>query len=273
MHTPTISSAARFLSAAAMAFAVTISGFVSNGCNATVDCAVDGKTYQRGESFDASDGCNSCSCTEDGVSCTKANCVATCEHDGNVYELGDTFGASDGCNSCECTEGGVACTLLGCPEPVCDYNGQNYELGATFEAGDGCNTCSCIENGEVACTDMACPEPDCIYAGESYQEGESFPALDGCNTCECTASGIACTDIACACNPATEWYRDYVSTDPDECALIDYACPDNTVAFVNECGCGCEQNSECPEWFSCMPPAQCDVEQIEKDCPYSDIAY
>jgi hypothetical protein len=38
----------------------------------------------------------------------------------------------------------------------------------------------------------------CRAGGTSYRIGESFPAGDGCNTCSCSASGIACTLIACA---------------------------------------------------------------------------
>lgn len=39
----------------------------------------------------------------------------TCEYEGETYEVGEGFTASDGCNSCSCTETGeVACTLMAC---------------------------------------------------------------------------------------------------------------------------------------------------------------
>ncbi len=41
--------------------------------------------------------------------------VATCEYNNQTYEAGEGFTASDGCNSCSCGETGeVACTLMAC---------------------------------------------------------------------------------------------------------------------------------------------------------------
>ena len=34
--------------------------------------------------------------------------------------------------------------------------------------------------------------------------------------------------------------RDYISTDPDQCALVKFACADGLTPFSDECGCGCE---------------------------------
>jgi len=201
-----------------------------------------------------------------------SDCLDTCEYEGAIYVAGESFEATDDCNTCTCTSGGVACTAMACIA-TCDYAGQTHFAGDSFDAGDDCNTCSCLEDGQVICTQMACPENTCLYAGVDYQQGETFAALDGCNTCSCTEDGIACTDQACTCDPDDEWYRNYVSVDPAECALIDYVCAENTTAFTNECGCGCEQSYECPQWFNCMPPAECDPQQIAEDCPYSDIAY
>ena len=87
----------------------------------------------------------------------------------------------------------------------------------------------------------------------------SFPSLDGCNTCTCGPDGaVSCTEIACACDPAKEWWRHYVALDPASCAAIDYACPPNTTMFSNACGCGCEEDASCPPFFDCEPPATCD---------------
>jgi hypothetical protein len=39
----------------------------------------------------------------------------TCEWDGETYERGETFPAGDGCNSCHCGDDGqVSCTLVAC---------------------------------------------------------------------------------------------------------------------------------------------------------------
>ena len=80
----------------------------------------------------------------------------------------------------------------------------------------------------------------CSYGGQTYQSGDQFEATDGCNSCSCSASGsVACTKMACTCNPATETHRNYVGT-PQQCMVIRYTCPSGQVPFSNSCGCGCE---------------------------------
>ncbi|MBI4701265.1 MAG: hypothetical protein HY744_08920 [Deltaproteobacteria bacterium] len=237
-------------------------------------CEYQGQFYAPGESFPAGDGCNNCGCGEDGmVACTAMACEG-CWDQGQHYLPGETFPAGDGCNTCSCMDyGSLECTAMACPSG-CEYQGQLYAPGESFPAGDGCNTCSCAQDGtgEVLCTQMPCAG-ECVYLGNSYQQGETFPSVDGCNDCTCTVKGVVCTDKACPCDPDKEWWRKYVSTDPDECKLIDYGCPENTTSFENACGCGCEQDLSCPQWFDCEPPNPCDVEAIKKKCPYSGIAY
>ena len=49
----------------------------------------------------------------------------TCEVDGKTYQAGDSFPASDGCNSCTCGPNGlVACTEKACPCRVGGCSGQ-----------------------------------------------------------------------------------------------------------------------------------------------------
>lgn len=228
-------------------------------------CTWNGTPHALGTTW--KEACNTCSCDLDGtVGCTLMACG--CEYGGNYYNPGDTWTASDGCNQCTC--GGdlsVACTETDCA-PMCEYNGQYYAPGESWKP-DACNTCYCDQNGQSACTGAYCP-PECTYAGTTYQVGESFPALDGCNTCTCTDGGIVCTKVACSCDPTTEWWRDYVSTSVNECALIDFACPENTTGFQNACGCGCEQDASCPQTIDCQPPTDCT--ELKKKCPYSLVA-
>jgi len=196
-----------------------------------------------------------------------------CMYEGQFYPIGAKFPSIDKCNSCTCeTPTVVSCTNMACTAPGCDYNGKHYNAFESFPAGDGCNTCTCGQDGQIACTGAYC-EPICTYAGKPYSIGQQFPSLDGCNTCICTDQGISCTEINCPCNPEKEWWRSYVATDPAKCALIDYACIENTKPFQNACGCGCEQDPSCPEYFDCMPPSPCNPEEIKKKCPYSKIAY
>lgn len=153
----------------------------------------------------------------------------------------------------------------------CTWEGKTYPIGATFKDADGCNSCECQEDGTVGCTLMACGD-DCTYGGEVHPFGSAFPSLDGCNTCTCDANGVNCTEMACACDPASEWWREYAAEDPKTCQVIDYACPENTTMFGNDCGCGCEQDPSCPQAFDCQPPKSCDAEALHAQCPYSDIA-
>ncbi|PKN31812.1 MAG: hypothetical protein CVU63_21985 [Deltaproteobacteria bacterium HGW-Deltaproteobacteria-20] len=130
----------------------------------------------------------------------------------------------------------------------------------------------CVLDGSYPDAAGSCQPAACTYEGQDYLPGDSFPALDGCNTCSCTDSGmVACTKMACVCNPAEEWWRQYVATDPSTCAVIKYSCPPKTFHFANECGCGCEQDAACPEWINCMPPTDCS--QQRADCPYSPVAW
>jgi hypothetical protein len=185
------------------------------------------------------------------------------------YDAGDTF--VDGCNNCVCNEdGSITCDTGQCAV-TCEFAGEIYQPGQAFPAGDGCNVCSCGSDGSVTCTDSPCGS-SCVYAGVQRAAGETFPALDGCNTCTCESDGnVSCTELACACDAASEWWRDYVETDPGQCAVINYTCPPNTISFENSCGCGCEQSATCAESYDCAPPNQCDVAQIQADCPYSTI--
>ena len=104
-------------------------------------------------------------------------------------------------------------------------------LGAV--AWSGCN--------KRGTSTMAAVPTTCSYEGEVYEVGESFPASDGCNTCQCMANGkVACTLMACPCNPASEPHRIYISTDPEQCAAIRFTCEAGMQPFFNACGCGCE---------------------------------
>jgi hypothetical protein len=118
----------------------------------------------------------------------------------------------------------------------------------------------------------------CTYRNRTYAQGAVLNAGDGCNTCTCGSGGlVACTEKACTCDPTKEANkRKYVGTSAAQCAAIDFACTGNTTMFQNACGCGCEQDPGCPEWFNCMPsvpPSPCDPTQIKDTCPYSGIAY
>ena len=135
-----------------------------------------------------------------------------------------------------------------------------------------CNTCSCSD-GQISSTLAACYT--CKDGDTGYFAGQSVPSRDGCNTCMCEDTGdIRCTEQLCLCDPATDWGKKYVLTDPMRCASADTPpCPANTTPFQNECGCGCAQGSSCPEWINCLPSPQAnDCATLAQTCPYSKLA-
>ena len=175
--------------------------------------------------------------------------------------------------------GGIDCSLVGCAAPPLCSEGCQAECGCC-PCGEGqINT---VDGVDYVCTNgcwdvpgRECYAPD----GRAVPVGSSIHAGDGCNTCTCRADGsLDCSQTECVCDPAAEEnQREYVGTSPDMCAVIDFACPDNTTYFGNDCGCGCEQSLDCPEWFDCMPtmddPGPCNEDEIRSECPYSMILY
>jgi hypothetical protein len=197
-------------------------------------CVADGQEYEVGHAV--ADSCGSCVCQADGeFHCTQADDCdePTCVVGDTEYSEGATWDDPSGCGVCSCFEGRVECEAFSCEE--CIWQGEQHFPGEEFPAGDGCNTCTCDVDGNVSCTLAICST--CLWGEEEYVAGESFPAGDGCNTCTCGDDGsVSCTEIACSCAPSTEWWRSYVATSPEECALIDYVCPGVTTSFQNECG-------------------------------------
>ena len=116
-----------------------------------------GNECDPGDEKPAGDGCNTCSCTDDGTwACTEIGCGECTD--------GAMRSAGDGCNECVCMEGTWACTQEDC---------------ATCTIGDvrpsDCGSCWCADNGDGPtwnCTAIYCP-PECI-AGDTKQAG------DGC---------------------------------------------------------------------------------------------
>jgi hypothetical protein len=133
----------------------------------------------------ADDGCNTCTCTEGGWSCTEEACGTEC----TAGDLAGS-GSSDGCNTCTCVDGFWSCTEMDCPvEPMCTP-------GESVVAPDGCNTCLCGDDGTLtACTDKACVEEPVGCGGWlgdtcgddeycAYVEGQLCGAADASATCE-----------------------------------------------------------------------------------------
>ncbi|MEZ4374405.1 MAG: hypothetical protein R3B07_26525 [Polyangiaceae bacterium] len=115
-------------------------------------------------------------------------------------------------------------------------------------------------------------DPGCSMYGRVFPLGTThFDAYD-CNECECVGTPIG-TSWGCtlkACGGCKELSGvSYVAKSPQECAVIDYACPANTEGWGDDCGCGCRQNPDCAETYDCRNG--CEREVIETWCPFSAI--
>ncbi len=172
-------------------------GSTGVGGSTSVTCVYNNANYAVGASFKSSDGCNSCTCTSNGIACTELACAA-----GGSSSVGGATGTS-GCVTaadckgalpalCEqCTDGSSGCAHYVCNSGSCEiaycgtvgctYESVDYAAGSSFKSTDGCNTCSCSATGQVTCTTLPCPisgTGGASSAGGSGQGGSSScPAI------------------------------------------------------------------------------------------------
>jgi len=137
-------------------------------------CTYEGRPYPGGATFPATDGCNTCSCSEAGVACTKIACPVT---DGGAMTGVCTPGQDQTCNenpaisslrgrcqpdgTCVCSGGAPSPTTGRCPDPVvgCEIHpGEVVPSGTTFTCADGCNDCHCSAAGTIDMTAIGCPD-------------------------------------------------------------------------------------------------------------------
>jgi hypothetical protein len=126
-----------------------LAGCPEHGMGGEGMCVVNGHPHQIGEVFPAGDGCNTCTCTASGPSCTKQACP-----DVLTLEAGTSAG---------CEPSG------GCPSgPACD--------ATCCKSGERCVSGVCMCAGHAACTlgDM-CTSP--------------IVSQDGCGSVCCGATG------------------------------------------------------------------------------------
>lgn len=99
-----------------------------------------GGACEPGDTKDADDGCNTCTCGPDGTwACTQIGCDGTSTGTGDTCEPGDTKDADDGCNTCVCTDDGAgwACTEIGCDDGGNPFDDDGIEVcGADVPTAD-----------------------------------------------------------------------------------------------------------------------------------------
>ncbi len=166
-------------------------------------CLVGNTVYPVGATLN--DGCNACTCTEDGLICTdvycsqctslsEADCIANVACEPQYADTG--YGgcvearANDDQSLCETTDGQWkewSCGHYACGvAPICDalIPGCDCGAGRSFSQAVGC------------LADASCEA--CRVNGRGYLLGEDLPAGDGCNICWCTETGILCTQENCS---------------------------------------------------------------------------
>lgn len=153
--------------------------------------------------------------------------------------------------------------------------GQCPRGGDCYSNNVCCSEVWCVREPRSGCAAVPTCEP-----GDRQLQGECPPAYSCYSRSLCGAT-ITCLDYERepvdppTCEPSKEPHRSYVGASPEQCQRIDFACPGDSRAFSNACGCGCERNVEMP--VECAPskeldrqyagnsPAQCTL--IRFACP------
>lgn len=166
------------------------------------------------------------------IACEAACAPAGCEVDGKWFAPGDSIPAGDGCNMCSCMDNGfMACTKIGCligctSEMSCEDNwsmcwapGQQLPCGACFMPENTCNSDTACGPGMICTEDTSgclCESantcsPACSSAADC-EEGESCYDDGHCKPTACTSTNdcpinFDCADGGCkrrACSASTE---------------------------------------------------------------------
>lgn len=137
--------------------------------------------------------------------------------------------------------------------PVCNAGETQISGPDACPQGATCysNQLCCSQIWCVVAESIACDAMPVCMAGET--EVSPCPADASCVSRTLCGTSIVCQKPSSECSPASEYNREYVAESPEQCATLRYACDEGTTSFSNECGCGCEQPSACPEYVDCMP--------------------
>lgn len=221
------------------------------------DCQLGGDTYAHGTSFQAPDGCNTCSCDDGEIGCTEIGCnpVDQCSSISESYQaLLERAKTCDVHGENECTllvPSGLAC---GCETFV---NPRLFSKGAVAAVTDDFAANGC---GQVVCG--PCPPPPlrgacgadgqckdeqdlrgeraCKVGGTIYPSGSAVPIQDpfSCNQCSCQDGELVCDDAICPkpCPDDTKPGKGCAQCGPtDDCEVVEIDC---MPACVDTCAQG-----------------------------------
>jgi hypothetical protein len=240
-------------------------------------CVYNGQEYNAGDSFASDDGCNSCSCDEDGmVLCTEMACFEGCNFGGVVYEVGDWFPAEDECNECVCLDAGaIACSETDCSS-VCTDEDCGPKDEEVAECSDGSpQDWTCVQQDDGNC---GWEVSECYAPCDGKTCGDLCDPCPPEGSCEKLAVDYVCgADGMCTTGPA----NCEVTCEPEDCAVgggTVELCSDGSPAPMT---CEPNENGECG-WvagacynacagLSCGDPCvPCDLD--DPDCQPEEIA-
>ena len=198
----------------------------------------------------------------DGCEAPVCDCVPVCPEPREVCPVicaGADIDVIEGCDPPQCECAGCPEGEISCGDGDCIF--QQWECDGDADCDDGRDEANCEEcrAHQFQCADGTCigadnlcdGVPDCGEGDDSDEErcgprcpNERTYCIQMCRGDEMEPIPDGCAAIACECEPDNCLNPDlpgveYISEDPDECALIDFDCAVPSERFDNDCGCGC----------------------------------
>jgi hypothetical protein len=249
---------------------------LARGGGLTWGCSLNVCECTPGEQRLADDGCNTCTCAENGTwQCTEIGCMACVE--------GEMRDAGDGCNTCTCdASGSFICTRLYCPvtcEPDsadCDgvrENGCEADLQNSVENCGQCGYYCAHAGASSVCKAGGCFLDRCM---DGYEDCNGDPN-DGCEApvgeggcedrCEVPndAPAPSPSDESCNCPEGTACVLGSVENEGRPyCFPLPETCPGyGTCACLGFCVCPADPGAYCYE--SMAPGGKMDVHCSRSD--------
>jgi hypothetical protein len=201
-------------------------------------------TYSPGDSFPAGDGCNTCTCGEDGaVGCTEADCLMCSDLSAAYSEAIDEARECDPAAPDSCSELVFVGLQCGCDSFVNPEHADALARAAAAQQSYSeqqcggivlCGQCLpptaayCSAEGKCVDTYDMPSGVACMVGGVVYESGATgIPDPFSCNTCDCFDGQLACTEIGCPveCPEGSAPGSRCAQCGPtDGCEIVEHSC-------------------------------------------------